>query len=69
MWQVVVDHWTRGYQLSEEASLEGVFIGNFVCGGICDIAEESVILLCASVLTGTLSFGASAADATDLMKT
>ena len=28
----VVDHWTRGYQLSEEALLEGVH------GGIHDIA-------------------------------
>ena len=36
--KVVVDCWTRGYQLREEALLESVFIGNFVGGGIHDIA-------------------------------
>ena len=31
----VVNRWTRGYQLSKEASF--IFIGNFVHGGIHDI--------------------------------
>ena len=49
MMQVVVDRWTRWYQLREEASLEGIFIGNFMRGGIYDILSERAftgMLLC-----------------------
>ena len=35
-----VDCQTRGYQLSKEASLVGVFIGNFVHGGILDVVMQ-----------------------------
>ena len=45
----VVDHLTRGYQLSEEASLEGVFIGNSMLGGIGDITVCTRLNRCASV--------------------
>ena len=36
--RVVVDQWMHGYPLSKEASLEGIFLGNFVSGEIRDIA-------------------------------
>ena len=36
--QVVVECWTCGYKLSEEVLLEGIFIGNFVHGGIRDVS-------------------------------
>ena len=35
--KIIVDCWTRGYQLSHEASLSHIFIGNFVCRGIRDV--------------------------------
>ena len=34
----VVDRWMRGYQISEEVPLEGVFMGNNVRGAIRDTA-------------------------------
>ena len=58
----VVDPWLHWNQLSKEALLEGVFIGNFV-------HSESMILqagtgLAGTGLTGTLWCKAPAADAT-----
>ena len=53
----VVDPWLHWNQLSKEALLEGVFIGNFV-------HSESMILQAGTGLTGTLWCKAPAADAT-----
>ena len=35
--KIIVDCWTRSYQLSHEALLSHIFIGNFVCRGIRDV--------------------------------
>ena len=44
--RVVVDGWMCGYQLSEEALLEDVFIGNCESGGIGDIQPAHAFMCC-----------------------